>query len=614
MKLTFLDRIIGHISPERGLARFAARARMELATDLASFAAAEKNRRNADWNAKSGSADAHVIPDMPTLNARARQLERDSWIIQSSVRAAKRNIVGCGILPVPVGKDANDQPLEALNTAAEDLFWRWASDRKACDVEKRRTFWRTQRLCVGEKKLVGEHFVVWSYKPNLLPDGRLDPHGQVGLRLQSFEPEQLDTTAWSYTLPDGSVNEVRNGIEVDEDGAAVAYHFWTRSPNDIVSRRNFRSRRITADRVLHYFDSGRVQQSHGVTEYHAVLQRVRDYHRRDDAEMWAAIMEACIGMVITRPIPTGGFGNGSAPSWMTRQSGDTGATASGMRTIDFTPGMVPELQPGEEIKPFTPQRPGGTYEPYAIMNLTGIAAGAGQSYGQLTRDFKRGTYSGQRQELLTDRQEDEPEQDDLIDSVVRPVWELFYGFAVLENKLPLSLQEYAADRQRYHDAEHVTPSLPWIDPEKESNAWEKALALRVITRKEIAASQGRRLTRMFKQLGAEKKLAAENDLTLPEDQTQDPSIGTGPEVDPLKAKLDTYGVAVRAGAITPQTDDEKSFRTEMKLPAMSAEAVAAWKKDEGTRRPITITEPGVAKTTPPAATPKTALPADDDAD
>lgn len=60
-----------------------------------------------------------------------------------------------------------------------------------------------------------------------------------------------------------------------------------------------------------------------------------------------------------------------------------------------------------------------------------------------------------------------------------------------------------------------------------------------------------------------------------------------------KAASDAYGVAVRAGVITPQTQDEENFRKRLGLPPMSSEAKAAWQKDKGTRRPITLTQPGM---------------------
>lgn len=59
----------------------------------------------------------------------------------------------------------------------------------------------------------------------------------------------------------------------------------------------------------------------------------------------------------------------------------------------------------------------------------------------------------------------------------------------------------------------------------------------------------------------------------------------------LRTKADTYGVAVRAGVITPQTVDEEAFRKSLNLPPMSPEAQKSWTDDKGVRRPITITPP-----------------------
>lgn len=65
-------------------------------------------------------------------------------------------------------------------------------------------------------------------------------------------------------------------------------------------------------------------------------------------------------------------------------------------------------------------------------------------------------------------------------------------------------------------------------------------------------------------------------------------------VDQVKAQMDAYGVAVRAGVITPQPADEDSFRQKLGLPPMSNEAKSAWKDDKGVRRPITLVQPGAS--------------------
>ena len=76
--------------------------------------------------------------------------------------------------------------------------------------------------------------------------------------------------------------------------------------------------------------------------------------------------------------------------------------------------------------------------------------------------------------------------------------------------------------------------------------------------------------------------------------------GADNSVEDVKAQIDAYGIAVRAGVITPQTSDEDEFRKKIGLPSMSPEAKEAWKLDKGVRRPITITQPGSATPVPTA--------------
>jgi len=83
-------------------------------------------------------------------------------------------------------------------------------------------------------------------------------------------------------------------------------------------------------------------------------------------------------------------------------------------------------------------------------------------------------------------------------------------------------------------------------------------------------------------------------------------VGEAPDdgTDQLKAEADAYGVAVRAGVITPQLSDEEHFREKLSLPPMSDDAKRAWKDDKGARRPITLTPPGGEEPKPVGGLPK----------
>ena len=56
----------------------------------------------------------------------------------------------------------------------------------------------------------------------------------------------------------------------------------------------------------------------------------------------------------------------------------------------------------------------------------------------------------------------------------------------------------------------------------------------------------------------------------------------------VRAQLDAYGVAVRAGSITPNIEDERALRSKMGLPVASKDVERVWNEDGGARKPITI--------------------------
>jgi len=71
----------------------------------------------------------------------------------------------------------------------------------------------------------------------------------------------------------------------------------------------------------------------------------------------------------------------------------------------------------------------------------------------------------------------------------------------------------------------------------------------------------------------------------------------------LRSKMELYTIGVRGGSITPQTQDEAAFRTELGLQPMSEEATKAWEEDQGVRRPVTLKSKTQldAEATPPAS-------------
>lgn len=559
---------------------------------LATYQAAQRGRATKDWKANNVSADMAIIPDAAMLNSRSRQLVRDTWIGSSMILSARRNVVGTGIDPMPTAKDQNGKALDAFNQRARTLFWKWASNKSLCDMERRQNFYQKQRLLVSELFAVGQAFLFWSYE-------RVKHGAPVGLKFSTAEAEQLDTSITSY---DG--REVRGGVEVDPDtGAAIAFHFYCRHPNDLRPTARH-SKRIDARRVFHFFDQSRVLQTQGVARTAPVMAGIRDFDSYTQSNLYRARMESCIGMIVKQ---ASGAAPGQGPLSVAAASGDDRTTSSGMREIDFVPGMTPHLAPGEEIEPFIPTSPGNQFEGFTAVTLRGIAAGVGMSYDTLARRSDS-NYSAARQTMLEDHAEFAILQDDLISDVVMPIYELFLQFAILEGRFDgvdgYSLEEFADDPARFTDAAYITPAKPWIDPEKEANAAAKMIDYRLSTRDEILSSRQRRFGEQISLLSAERETADEAGVHFPEDVDARVKLADAAQkeaeaavssrqavLERIKGEAEAYGVAVRAGLITPQVGDEEAFRKKLGLPPVSDAARAAWQKTDGTRTPITLAPP-----------------------
>ena len=103
--MNVLDQVIGWISPETGYRREIYRQALEAERG---YDAAGYDRENANWRAINESAEMTDQQDRDLVRARARDLERNSDVMNSVLGAHKRNIfgadTGCGQIQVIMSK------------------------------------------------------------------------------------------------------------------------------------------------------------------------------------------------------------------------------------------------------------------------------------------------------------------------------------------------------------------------------------------------------------------------------------------------------------------------------------------------------------------------------
>lgn len=456
--------------------------------------AAEQNRLTYDWHAPATSADSAIVPDLSRLNARARQMVRDDPWAKSIVRAFRRNVIGTGITP-----SIDDK-------AYRDDWRRWSGTPEAMDMERRRTFLMVQQWAMDEVATVGEAFVVrW-----------ITGHGaNRRLTLQCFEFEQLDT----YKIGEHTTgNEVRHGIEVDANGAAVAYHFYKHHPNDIrglarPAPLTLDSMRIPASMVCHIYDPERVRQTHGISRMAPVLRKLRDLSEYDASQLRVARAEASIGLLI--------------------RGGDD------EEELKLDGLNVAYLAQDEEVTPFTPTRPGNTYDPFVKAQLKAIAAGVGLSYDQIARDFDGGSFSSKRQGSIEDRREFAPLQQMFITQLCEPVMADFVFVWAMQHAAQSGDYFLRAEPEA---VEWQGQGWEWVDPEQQGKGVERMMRLGLTNRTIEANLLGRTVGKLDEQIatdGTRETLAnlqpdkrenpAPESPTLPESNDQLETVGEVPD-------------------------------------------------------------------------------------
>ena len=494
---SLLDRVALAVSPAWAVRREQNKAmlrvleiRQQELTALAAYAAAEKNRTTG-WRSTAYSADGAILPDVSTINAVSRGAVRSNWAAKSIVRAYTRHVIGDGITCRSSARDPfTNESLDGWNERGDRLWDDWCSEPSACDIERRKTFFQIQRLICREFTTAGEVLII-------LRTGRST--GPVQLAVQMLEPEQLATDMIRSWSKEG--NEIRNGIEIDEYGAPVAY--WIYDDSHPLDGRYTAPKRIVASKIIHIFDQERPRQSRGVSELASVLTKLSHLDMYDNYQLVRAKLEACIGAALT-----GGPTLETSPaSFGLAGSSGTTTDVNGNLEMNIEPGMMLDLRstPGADVKFFDPKAPGTLYDPFTKRQIHQIAAGVGLDYSTVARDFTGGTFSSQREGHLERDKETDAMQEIIIGALKR-IRREFIKAAILGGALPDPGYWGFPDFESYYtQADWQPPAKPWIDPANQAAAAEKMLQLGLATVKSLNNEQGEDWREVARQQVEEEK-------------------------------------------------------------------------------------------------------------
>lgn len=449
----FIDNVIAAFSPETAYRREAYR---QAYTALKSnYDAGSYDRTNQNWRVSNTSAELTDRYSRDNVRARARDLERNSDIMNSVVGAYKRNVVGGGY---HVQARTDDQE---LNKQIEKAWKRWCK-KENCDVTGTQSLNQIIRMIVERKKIDGGVLFVKRYTKG----------GFVPFKLQMIEVDELDT---STLQPKYAGNKVVGGIEYNSYNRPVGYFI---SQYDIDGYSQKEAVFVDAKDVIFYFTKKRPSQLREISDMAPTISRIRDVNEFMTAVSVKERIGACLSIFIKKTLPTTGVGRG-VTSQTDRVSYDGKM---------LTPGMIKELNAGDEIQVVNPSGQGTDATTFTKLQQRLIGAGQGISYEATSRDMAESTYSSARQGLIEDGLTYKEDKELLVE-VLDEIYETFIISAVLCDAI--SIPKFWNEKERYLEHEWIQEPKPWIDPYKESNANMVALKTGQKTYKQIAAESGR---------------------------------------------------------------------------------------------------------------------------
>ena len=440
-----------------------------------------------DWQPFAGSADADLLPELPTLTSRSRDLARNDGLMAGGIQTHRDNIVGAvlRLSAIPDYRLLGWAPEKAREwgNKVEAHFRSWA-ETTDCDAARTLDLLGLTVLALGGEMVNGDAVAI----PKWLPR----PDSPWSTRISVIESDRLETPPHMM-----GAARIRNGVEFDREGAPVAYHFRGAHPGDALHLRGdeaqdlHRWERVPAftpwgrRRVVHLHAKERTGQSRGKPIVSAVMREFHMAGRYAQNELQASLANSLVAAFLESDLDQESasalFGEDPRESW--------GKSVKQAQSIGKLQGAaVIPLPVGAKMTSFTPGRPNVAFEAFMLAVERRIAAGMNLPYELFAKDFSRVNYSSARAALLEAWRYFHGRRRWLATTWLKPIYELWLEEAV--NAGVIEAPDFYANRYAYTRCRFVFGGKGWVDPVKEITAAKLRLEIGVSTLEQECAEQG----------------------------------------------------------------------------------------------------------------------------
>lgn len=550
--MNILDKAIATVSPTWGKSRAEARAAIARAdlietgvntarAYMTGYSEGGASRRSKAFKGTTGiSADpqSDIDANHQTLISRSRLAYMTAPIATSAINTTRTNVIGGGLRLksrldwkfLNTVTPFDQKHAENWEDKIEREFALWA-ESKFCDAYRLNNFYEMQALFFLGELMNGDGLC-------LLPMEKPTAYMPYGLRLKLIEGDRLSTpgtilsaggiatTYWGTNQATG--NRIYSGVEFDENGATVAYHFCNRYPYAPLqpdSQEPLKWERVEAfgketgrPNVLHMFEPERAEQRRGVPFLSPILEELQQLKRYEKAELMAAVIGAMFTVFVTTTGNTAEFPVGEAVD-------DEGAQQTAGKGDDeyrLGNGAIVTLAPGEEVKFAEPTHPVTAFGEFVSAVSQSIGAALEIPNELLLKKFSA-SYSASRGALLEAWKMFRFRRERVTTQFCQPVYELFLTEAVARGRIHApGFFDDPIVRKAWCSADWNGPAPGMLDPKKEVEAATKRVEQGFSTRgEETRGLTGGDFKRNVDQLANENQQLAEAKKSL----AQNPAEG-----------------------------------------------------------------------------------------
>ena len=496
-----------------------------LNTGYSEHGANHKTGSMAAWNPLASSPASDIDANLYDLHARARDLQMGNAVANSAIKTSRTSVIGAGLKVRPridrtlLGLTPNEAAAWEKKTVKEFELW---SESKNCDLYKQNNFYDLQDINYVGYMMNGDSFALLKYrKPTV--------NNPYHLRIQLLEADRIcNPDSNSYTTGTYNViaynpqngNRIISGVEIDRDGAVVAYWIsnrylydqtnvdtipqWTRvlATNTAVDQPN----------VLQTAHMDRPEQYRGVPYLAPVIAILKQISRYTDAELTTAIIRSFLSLFFTQQVGSGeamGFPLGDS------YDSDDADNSLDVRRLKVGPGTMNSLPPGYDVKTVDGSKNMSNYEVFINQLLKQLGAALEIPFEVLMKSFNS-SYTAARGALLQAWAAFSIRRQWFSRDFCQPIYEVWLAEAVFLGRVKApGFFEDPIIRRAWCKAMWYGPTIGVLDPLKEAQGAEKRIALGLSTReKECLELTGTGIEDNLEQLAREQAMIEESGITI----------------------------------------------------------------------------------------------------